>query len=148
MWLSRISRGGGPLGVELAEERLEQLGRPGVLGMARIVGAIAVVAAAPIEEHLDAGLAAVLRQRDHVGIVDRADVDALARGDVRQRLQPVADRRRLLEVEALGRRLPSRAWSSARIGVAAAGQERPRLLDQGGVVVAPRCGRRRAPCSA
>ena len=135
-----------PLGVELAEERLEQLGRPGVLGVARIVGPVAVVAAAPVEEHLDAGLAAVLRERDHVGIVDRADVDALARGDVRQRLQPVADRRRLLEFEALGASAIS-AWSWSWIASLRPARN-ARVCSTRRHSRSRRSGRRRAPCSA
>ena len=121
------------LAVELAEEGLEQLGRPGLLGVARIVRSIAVVATVAVEEHLHAGLPAVLRERHHVGIVDRADVDALARGDVGERLEAVADRRRLLELERLGRR----RHPGLQLGpdlVAAAGEEGLGLLEQERVV--------------
>ena len=138
--------GRGALGVELPEERVQQLGRLGIVHVARIVGPIAVVATAPIEEHLHARLTAVLRQRDHVGIVDRADVDALARGDVRERLEAVADAGGHLEFEAC-RRVRHRRLELILDGIAAPGQELPRLLEQLPVLgrADPPDARRRAP---
>ena len=56
--------------------------------------------------------------------------------DVGERLQPVADRRGLLEGEVLARRLHLRLELGLD-GAAAAGQERPGLLDQRGIVLGP-----------
>jgi hypothetical protein len=66
---------------------------------------VAQVLAAAEEEHLDAGLAAGLVGRDHVGLVDAGDVDVLVRLDLGQRPDAVAVERGTLEVERLARRL-------------------------------------------
>jgi hypothetical protein len=69
----------------------------------RVVGAVAVVPAGPVEEGLDADLPAILVERDHVGILDGSGVDPLPGRDMGDRLQPVAEHGGLLEVQPLGR---------------------------------------------
>ena len=133
------------LAVELTEKRLQQLRRPGVLSVPWIVGAIAVIAATSVEEHLHAGLIALLDEPDDIGVLDRADIDALARGDVGQRLQTIPNHRCLLEFQSL-RRSIHLGLEAGLNGAALAREEFPRLLDQLGVVVGlyPPHARRRA----
>ena len=108
--------------VELREERGQHLfGREGFL-RARKIGAVAPVLPGAEEEDLDAGIAALLMDGEHVGFLDRARIDALLRLDRRQRGETVAVKRCGFEFELggslfhLGREFPLH-------GPAAAGQE-------------------------
>ena len=85
--------------VELGEEGAEHLA-----GLERLVGAREIGAVAPVlpgaeEEHLDAGLAALLMDGEDVGLVDRLRVDALVGLDVGERGEAVAVARGGLEIE-------------------------------------------------
>ena len=85
--------------VELRHERTEHLA-----GLQRAVGlrkirAIAPVLPGPEEEHFNAIEAAVLMDREHVGVLDAARVDALRALHCRQRGEAVAVDRGPFEVE-------------------------------------------------
>ena len=67
--------------------------------MGRIVGSVAVVVPAAVEEHLHADLATFLVRRDHVRVVDRVGVDPLPCPDMSHRLEAVAQDGSALEVE-------------------------------------------------
>src|SRR6185312_7689207 len=69
----------------------------------REIGAIAPVLPGAEEEHLDAGVAAVLVHGEDVRLLERARIDTLVRLDRRQRGEAIAEDRRVLEVERLGR---------------------------------------------
>jgi len=88
--------------VELREERAQHLA-----GLEALVGARKVRAVAPVlpgaeEEHLDAGLSALLMDGEDVGLLDRLRVDALVRLHVRQRGETVAVAGGGLEIETVG----------------------------------------------
>ena len=104
--------------------------------MARKIGAVAPVLAAAEKEHLDAGLPARLIGRDDVGVDDPGHVDVLVALHQRQGADAVADQRRRLEIERLGGVFHLAGETLLHV-VAAAGQERLRLVEQCGVVLAP-----------
>ena len=94
--------------VELREERAQHfLRREGLLG-AREIGAVAPVLPGAEEEHLDAGIAAFLVDREHVGFFHRARIDALLRLDRRQRGEAVAIDAPRSRIRARRRPSPSR----------------------------------------
>ena len=87
--------------VELRDEGIEHLvGRERAIGL-REIGAVAPVLPGAEEEHLHAIVAAGLMDREHVGILDAAQIDALLRLDRRQRREAVAIDRRAFEIERL-----------------------------------------------
>ena len=90
--------------VELREERVEHFARRQAAVGAREVGAVAPVLAGAEEEHLDAGIAALLMDCEQVRFLERARIDALLRLDRRQRRQAIAIERGTLELE-IGRGL-------------------------------------------
>ena len=96
-----------PLAIELGDEGLHDLCQLAVLGVCRVVGAIAVVPTAPIEEDLDAYLPSGAMRGDHVCVFHGRGVDSLPALDVGQRLQAVAERGGRLEVAADPRPPPS-----------------------------------------
>src|SRR5262249_10905074 len=100
-----------------------------LLVMAREIGAVAVVAAAAEEEHLDAGVPAGLVRGDHVGLVEAGDVDRLVRLDVGERAGAVAEARRRLGPEGLALRLHLPRQPLLHL-TAASRQELARLADQ------------------
>ena len=119
--------------VELGDEAIENFAdveRP--IGL-REIGAVAPVLPRPKEEHLDAGVPAFLVRREHVGLLDTFRVDRLVGGDVRQRPQPIAEFRRLLEFELFGRLLHHALIHGAHV-LALAAQEADALVDQPAVV--------------
>ena len=120
--------------VELGDEALQHLldGQRAV--GAREVGAVAPVLAGAEEEHLDAGLPAVLEGGEHVRLLDALRIDGLVGGDVGQRPQPVAVLGGLLVVEVLGRLLHQPLVHLPHV-LAFAAQEARRLLDQRAVVL-------------
>src|SRR5438445_3546379 len=85
--------------VELREERGQHLFRRERLFSAWEVSAIAPVLAGAEEEHLDAGITALLMDGEYVGFFHGARIDALLRLDRRQRGEPVAVERGGLEFE-------------------------------------------------
>ncbi len=131
--------------VELGEEGAEHRARLEVAVGARIVGAVAPVLAGAEEEHLDAGGAALLVDGEDVGLVDAARIDPLMPLGMRERGEAVAVDRRRLEVETLGCGLHRPLHLGAH-GLALAGQERFRLLDERAVIAVRNhpCARRRA----
>ena len=89
--------------IELREKFTEHFaGRERTIRL-RKIGAVAPVLSGAKEKHLDAGVAAALMRREHVRLVDAAQVDALLRLDRRQRGKPVAQYRRTFEVERVRR---------------------------------------------
>ena len=123
----------GLVAVELAEEGLEDLAwlrpRPG----AREVGAVAPVLVRPDEEHLHAGLPALLVQRHDVGLLDALGVDPLVRLHAGQRPDAVAERRGALELHrpaGVGHRRREAFLHPGR----AAAEEQHGVLDQRAVV--------------
>ncbi len=136
-----------PVVVELADERGQHLVGGKLAVMAREIGAVAPIVAAAEEEHLDAGLAAGLMGRDHIGIDDAGHVDVLVTLHQRQGADAVANQRRRLEVERLGGSIHLRR--EALLDIAAApGQKELRLLDQLCIIGAGRSARRTARCTA
>ena len=89
--------------IELGDEGFEHLFDGDALVGAREIGAVAPIVAGAEEEHLDAGLAGILMGGKYIGLFQRVRVDALARLDVAQRGQPVAEARRPLIVLAEAR---------------------------------------------
>src|SRR4029453_5523099 len=86
------------------------------------------------EEHLDGELAALLSETEDIRLLDALGIDALLGGDEAHGRDAVAVARRLLEIEPLGRLL--HGFSQLRLDqLAAATEERLRLLDQDSVVV-------------
>ena len=63
--------------IELGQEGAEDLGRLGGAVGLGIIGAVAPVLAGAEEEHLDAGLAALLEETEDIRLVHRLRVDAL-----------------------------------------------------------------------
>ena len=89
--------------VELRDECAQHLARlERAIGL-RNIGAVAPVLTGAEEEHLHAGVAAVLVHGEDVGLLDVARIDALMRLNRRQRGEAVAEDRRVLEVERLRR---------------------------------------------
>ena len=121
------------------EVELRQKGVEHLLGSERPVGAGKVGAVAPVligaeEERLDAELPRLLGDREHVGLRNRARIDALLALDRRERADPVAQARRLLEFER-GGGLGHLLGEPLADGAAAPGQEVARLGDEPGIVV-------------
>ena len=118
--------------VELRQEGGQHLlGREGLLGT-REVGAVAPVLAGAEEEHFDAEEAAFLVDCEYVGLLDRPWIDALLRGDRRQRRETVAIDGGCLELE-LARGLLHLGREQGLHRLAAAGQEVGRLAHQLGI---------------
>ena len=121
--------GRGLVVVELGQERRQNL-----LGRRRFVAPRKVGAVAPVlpvaeEKHLDAELARLLGDGEHVGVLDRVGVDALHALDGRERRETVAVARRALEFEVLRRRLHL-GGEPVFHGVRLARQEGLRLPDE------------------
>ncbi len=92
--------------VQLGEEALEHFGLIHAFGVAGEEAAVAPVLAAADEEDLHAHGAAIGGHGDHVGFAGGAfGVDGLAALNEGQRLQPVTQHRRCLEVHGFRRRL-------------------------------------------
>ncbi len=89
--------------VELGEEGRQDLARGERAVGAREIGAVAPVLPGPEEEDLDAGLAALLGDAEDIRLFNALRIDALVGGDEAHGLDAVADARRLLVVEGLGR---------------------------------------------
>jgi hypothetical protein len=87
--------------IELADEGGEHFGRVHRLVMARKIGPVAVVAAAPEEEDLDATRPALIVQGKGVGIRQAFDIDVLMRLDLGHRADPVAVQGRRLELHGV-----------------------------------------------
>ena len=92
-----------PVGVELADEGVHHFRGVLVAAHPGIIVVVAPVLVRADEEHLHAGLPAVDVQADDVCLLDSFRVDALRGLDLRQRLDPVAHRRRALEFHGLRR---------------------------------------------
>jgi hypothetical protein len=120
--------------VELGDEGGEHLGRVLGLGVGGEEGAVAVVAAAADEEHLDAGLAGDLPGGDHVGIGQAGGVDDVGALDAGERADAVADGRRTLEFQGLGGGFHLRGQGLLH-AAGFSGEEGFGLVDQGGVVL-------------
>ena len=121
--------------IELGEEGAEHLfGRLLGAGVGQEIGPVAVVAPAAEEEDLHAGLPGHLVQRDHIGIADAIEVDAVAALHMRQAPDAVAEARRALEFELLRRRLHL-GRETPLDARRAAGEILLRLPHQRGVVV-------------
>ncbi len=118
--------------VELRQERGQHFFRRERFLRAREIGAVAPVLAGAEEEHLDAGIAALLMDGEHVGFFHGARIDALLRLDRRQRREAVAIKRRGLEFE-FGRGLLHLAGQLLFHQMAAAGQEVAGLAHQLGI---------------
>ena len=88
--------------VELREERGQHLFRSKRFLRARKIGAVAPVLSGAKEEHLDAGISALLMDGEHVGFLHGARIDALLRLDRRERGEAVAVKRRGFELEFAG----------------------------------------------
>ena len=101
--------------------------------MGREERAVAVVAAAADEEHLHAGLPRGLPGGDDVGVGQAGGVHHVAALHEGQRPDPVAHRRRVLELQRLGRMLHF-GGEFLLHGGRLAGQERLRLADQAAIV--------------
>ena len=120
--------------VELSDERAEHLvGRHGPVGL-REIGPVAPVLEIPEEEHLDAELAGLLVEGEHVGLLDALGVDALHALDRRERRDPVAEAGGTLELHRFGRRLHLGAHPVLH-GVRLAGQEGAGRIRHGGVIL-------------
>ena len=118
--------------IELPEEALEDLPRLGAAG-AREVGPVAPVLVRADEEDLHAGLAALLVQRHHVGLLDPFRVDPLVRLHVGQRPDAVADRRRPLELHRPAGRRHGLGKLLLHLG-RSPGEEQYRVLDHDRIV--------------
>ena len=89
--------------VELSDEAIQNLlDRQRLVGL-RVVRPVAPVLAGAEEEHLDAGVSAVLVGGKDIGLFDALGVDCLIGGDMRQGPQAVAVFRGLLEFKGFGR---------------------------------------------
>ena len=88
--------------IELGQERGEEFWRLRRPVGARMIGPVAPVLARAEEEHLDAGLPALLREAEDIGLVNRLRIDALALGDETHGLDAIPVARRRLEIELLG----------------------------------------------
>ena len=120
--------------IELREERVEHLlGRQRPVG-ARKIGAVAPVLVGAEEEHLDAELPRLLGDGEHVGLGNRARIDALLALDRGERADAVAQAGRALEIERRGR-LAHRLAKAVLDRAAAAGEEIARFAHQFRVVV-------------
>jgi hypothetical protein len=118
--------------VELREEGAQHFFRRERLLRAREIGAVAPVLPGAEEEHLDTGVAALLVDREHVGLFHCARIDALLRLDRRQCGEAVAVERGGLEFEFV-RRLLHFGRELLLHRMAAAGQEFGRLAHQLGI---------------
>ncbi len=118
--------------VELAEERAQHLARTDRTVGPGEVGPVAPILAGPEEEDLDAAEAAFLMDREDVGLLDVARVDALMRLHRRQRGEAVAIDRGAFEVER-ARRLLHFDGQLLLHGPAAARQEGIGLAHQLGI---------------
>ena len=108
--------------VELGEEGAEHRAGLEPLVGAREIGAVAPVLAGAEEEHLDAGLAAVLMDGEDIRLFEGLRVDALMALDVGERGEPVAIAGGLLEIEPVGSLRHRRLHGGAH-RLAAAGEE-------------------------
>ncbi len=125
---------GRPVEVELRQKGVEHLlAGESPVGAGKI-GAVAPVLVGAEEERLDAELPRLLADREHVRFGDRARIDALLALDRRQRADPVAQPRRLLEFKP-GGGLAHLVRESLADRAAAAGKEVAGLADQFGIVV-------------
>jgi len=88
--------------IELCEEGRHHLRRLLRLGMRGIEGAVAVVAAAPDEEHLNAGATGNLVACDDVGILDGSRIDHAAALDIGQPANTIPQRGRAFEFKRFG----------------------------------------------
>jgi len=134
-WLSNTREGFGSIVVELADKRGQHLLDRELAIVAGEIGTVAPILSAAEEKHLDAGLSACLVCSDHVRIDDPWDVNVLVALDQRQRADPVPDQRRRLEIKSSRNCLHFGREALLNV-IAPAGEERVRLLDQSGVVVA------------
>ena len=133
--------------IELRDETIEHVfDSKGPVGL-RIVGAIAPVLAGAEEEHLNAGLPAVLMGCEHIGFFDAFRVDRLIGGHVRQRPQAVAEFCGLLELQFVGGVLHQALVHLAHV-LAFAAQEAHRFVDGFGVVFKTDLERCTGPSSA
>ena len=107
--------------------------RGGAVGLGKI-GAVAPVLPGAEEERLDAGKAALLVERENVGLLHGARIDALVRLDRRERGKAVAIDRGALEVER-GRGLLHLAGQLVLDRLAPAGQERVGFAHQHCVIL-------------
>ena len=83
--------------IKLGDERPQHLLGSQIGVVAREIGAVAVIATAPEEKHLDTAVAAGLVNGDNVGLVQTPHIDVLARLYLGQGADTVAiDRRRLI----------------------------------------------------
>ena len=78
--------------IELADEGLQDLGGIHIGPDAGVVIPVAPVLIGADEEDLHTGLAAFHMQRDDVGLIHPLRIDALGGLNLRQRLDPVAER--------------------------------------------------------
>ncbi len=118
--------------VKLHQELRQHLRLGHFGGMRGKKGAMAPILAAADEERLDADLSLFGRQREDIGIADPFGIDRLRPLDEGQRLQPVAQHRRLFEVEIGRRRLHRLAQLRLHPG-RFAHQEIARIADQLGI---------------
>src|SRR5690242_17768434 len=88
-----------PVVVELSHERRQHLACGERAVRFGKIGAIAPVLAGAEEEHLDTGESALLIQREYIGFLDAARINALMRLDRRERGKAVAVDRSALEIE-------------------------------------------------
>ena len=118
--------------VELRQKGVQHLGARKLRIGLREIGAVAPVLAGAEEEHLDAGNAALVVDREDVGFLDTGRIDALVALHMRKRRKPVAVDRGALEIEVLRRRV--HRLGHMRLDVLAlAGEEILRLLHQLGI---------------
>jgi hypothetical protein len=120
--------------VELGDEAFKHL-----LDAERAVGPRKIRAVAPVlpgaeEEHLDAGLPALLVGSEYVGLLDVFGIDGLVCGDVREGPQAVAILGSLLVVQVLGRLVHEPLVHLAGV-LAFAPEKARRLLDQRTILI-------------
>src|SRR6516225_4293258 len=115
--------------VELREKRRQELARRDRAIGFRKIGAIAPVLPSAEKEYFDAGETALLMQRENIGLLHTARIDALMRLNSRQRGKAVAVDGGAFEIERL-RSLFHLGRELVFDGLAAAGQERIGLAHQ------------------
>src|SRR5262249_44263663 len=120
--------------VELGDERLEHLLDRKALVGAREIGAVAPVIAGAEDEDLDASLPRLLMSGEDIRLFDIVRVNALARLDVAERGQAVAQARGALVVLLNARLIHQRVQPALNL-VALAGEEGERLVDQPAIVL-------------
>ncbi len=123
----------GLVAVELPDEGLEDLARLRPRPGAREVGAVAPVLMRADEEHLHAGVAALLVQCNNIRLLDGLGVDPLAGLNRRQRPDAVAQSGRPLELHSRTRRAHRAGQILLHAGRTAA-EEQYRVLHQHRVV--------------